>query len=91
MTRAQRRHNRARAVAKALRLFRMYDASKANVLDARGLCVRRRPHDPERLADHLRCCSCLMCSGRKRRVSGPTMRERRADDRQGVIRRDDEV
>lgn len=48
-------------VQRALRLFRMWDGVKNARLDGRGLSVKRRPNDPERLADHLAACSCLMC------------------------------
>lgn len=75
--RARRRHYRWRMVRRAVALFRRYDAPKGNVLDARQLSVTRRPHDPERLADNLRNCSCAYCSAHRRTTSGPTMRERR--------------
>jgi len=65
-------------VQRALRLFRMWDASKFNVLDSRLLSVKRRAHDPERLADNLKACSCWMCRNR-RELDGPTWRERRFD------------
>lgn len=78
-SRARRRHQRWRMVQRAVALFRMWDAPKGNVLDGRMLCVKRRPHDPERLADNLRCCSCFACTANRRENAGPTMRERRWD------------
>lgn len=75
--RAQRRHRRWRMVQRALRLFKMWDAPKGNELDSRGLCVKRRANDPERLADNLRACSCIFCKANSREIAGPTMRERR--------------
>jgi hypothetical protein len=77
--RAQRRHRRWRMVQRALRLFRMWDAPKGNVLDERGLHKTRRAHDPERLADNLRPCACRACTSTRREFAGPTLRERRAD------------
>lgn len=59
--RSVRRHHRARMVAKAVRLFRMFDGDKNTERDARGLSAKRRPHDAERLADNLAACSCLFC------------------------------
>lgn len=50
--RALRRHLRWRMVQRAWRLFRRWDA-RLGAVDARGLSVLRRPHDPEKLADHL--------------------------------------
>lgn len=49
-------------VRKAWRLFRMWDGRKNTERDERELSVRRRRHDPERLADNLAACSCLACS-----------------------------
>jgi hypothetical protein len=67
-------------VQRAVRLFRRWDTALRRPRDARGLDPRRRAHDPERLADHLKACSCVMCSQQKRRIAGPTWRERRSDD-----------
>jgi len=61
-------------VQRALRLLRWQDAPKGNVLDARGLSVFRRAHEPERRADHLATCSCWMCTANSRKHAGPTMR-----------------
>jgi hypothetical protein len=74
--RAVRRHHRARLRARVQRLLTMWAhvTRPANVVpfepDAKvvGMMVRtRRP------------CSCFVCSSRKRRNDGPTMRERRAE------------
>lgn len=73
--RAKRRHRRWRMVQRALRLLRIWDAPKRNVLDERGLSVKRRQHDAERLADNLANCSCAFCRNR-RDIEGPTRRER---------------
>lgn len=85
--RAIRRHSRWRMVQRALRLFRRWDDPKRHATDERGLDVKRRPNDPERLADHLQFCSCRGC-GHRRANEGPTMRERRFDSlsAQGVAK-----
>lgn len=59
--RARRRHDRWRMVQKAVRLFRRWDNPKTRVLDERGLDVKRRPHDPEKLADNLAFCDHYLC------------------------------
>lgn len=64
-TRAVRRHQRWRVVQRAVRLFRMWDQTKNSELDGRGLSVKRRAHDPERLADNLAYCRCSFCRLRK--------------------------
>lgn len=74
--RAKRRHQRWRVVQRALRLFRRWDTYTTEH-DDRGLSVKRRPHDPELLADNLKACSCWMCRN-KRQVEGPTRRELKA-------------
>lgn len=73
--RARRRHARWRMVRKALRLYRMFDSGKNSPVDDRGLCVKRRPFDPERGADNLQRCSCYLC-GNRRDIEGPPLRER---------------
>lgn len=75
--RARRRHERWRAVQRAVRLFRCWDARPNTQRDERGLDVKRRAHDPERLADNLRPCSCYCCTANRREHAGPTMRELR--------------
>ena len=81
--RARRRHSRWRMVQRALRLFRRWDATKIGMhregLDERELSTKRRPNDPERLADNLKACSCYMCQNR-REMDGPKRQERHEDD-----------
>jgi hypothetical protein len=77
--RSERRHHRWRMVRKAWRLFRMWDATKNTALDERELSVRRRAHDPERLADNLAACSYLSCQNPKTN-DWYRRRERHADD-----------
>ena len=66
-------------VQRAVRLFRTYDGLHKNrPLDERGLDVKRRANDPERLADNLAACSCLCC--RNPRADEYHNRHLRCDD-----------
>ncbi len=47
-SRARRRHDRQRMIAKVIRIFRSYDHQ---------YLARCRPHDPQKLADNLAFCS----------------------------------
>lgn len=60
-SRARRRHDRQRMIAKAIRVFRSYD---------RQYLARCRPHDPEKLANNLAFCSRMCCRNPRRVFKG---------------------
>ena len=60
-SRARRRHDRRRMIAKAIRIFRSYD---------RQYLACCRPHDPEKLADNLAFCSHWCCRNPRRMLKG---------------------
>jgi hypothetical protein len=60
-SRARRRQDRQRMVAKALRIFRRYDS---------GYPFKRRPHDPQALADNLAFCARRCCRNPRRIFKG---------------------
>jgi hypothetical protein len=70
-------------VQRALRLFRQWDRPMFPhaTLDERGLDVRRREFDPEKLADNMaQHRRCLCKPSLQRTLYGPTIRERRQID-----------
>ena len=71
-TRARRRHDRQRKIARAIRLFRATDATYPD---------RARRHDPQKLADNLAFCRRLCCRNQRRTAHGDErlpIQERRA-------------
>jgi hypothetical protein len=60
-SRARRRHDRQRMIAKAIRIFRQL---RSPVL------ARCRPHDPEKLGDNLAFCSRWCCRNPRRSFKG---------------------
>jgi hypothetical protein len=60
-SRARRRQDKQRMVAKALRIFRSYDPRYS---------FTRRPHDPQALADNLAFCARACCRNPRRLFKG---------------------
>lgn len=80
-TRAERRHFRHIAVARALRVLRHYDRyTPVNKLDARGLHPLRDPFEPEKTADNMKRHSHPGCCTQMRKIHGPRIQELRQID-----------